>query len=195
MIVGLGIFNEIALAGMVFYLFHDIIIKTNLFLISGIIVKIKGTTDMRKLGDLYNDYPKIALLFAISLFSLIGIPPLSGFWPKISLILGGIEYDNYLTVLFILFGSFITLVVIVKLWANVFWKSSTDIKTRPEFLYFDKMPEWRKLSILFPVVFLSIITLYIGFGAESVNTVATRIATELIDVQPYIDTVMGNKQP
>src|SRR5690606_23734285 len=71
MIVVLGLFNEIALAGMVFYLIHDIIIKTNLFLISGVIVKIKGSSDMRKLGDIYNHYPKLTLLFALSLFSLI----------------------------------------------------------------------------------------------------------------------------
>ncbi|NEN24668.1 Na+/H+ antiporter subunit D [Cryomorpha ignava] len=191
MIIGLGLFNEIALAGMVFYLIHDVVIKTNLFLISGVIVKIKGTSDMRKLGDIYNDYPKLALLFALSLFSLIGIPPLSGFWPKVSLILGGMEADNYLTVGFILFGSFITLVVVAKLWAQVFWKSSANLEEHEDFSYFNKLRKRRKVAILFPVVFLTLVTLYIGFGAESVNTLATRIAGELINVQPYIDTVMG----
>ncbi len=190
MIVGLGLFTELALAGMIFYLIHDIVVKTNLFLISGIIVKIKGTADIRKLGDIYNDYPKIALLFAISLFSVVGIPPLSGFWPKVLLILGGIEADNYLSVGIVLFGSFITLVVIAKLWAQVFWKSTNEIEPREDLLYYDNMRRSRKIGILLPVVFLSIVTLYIGFGAESVNLVASRIASELIDVQPYIETVM-----
>lgn len=194
MILGLGLFNEIALAGMMFYLIHDIVIKTNLFFISGIIVKMKGTADMRKLGDLYNDYPKTSLLFAISLFSLIGLPPLSGFWPKVSLILGGIEADNYLSVGFILFGSIITLIVVAKLWAQVFWKTS-KLEERKDFCYFDKLQKRRKVAILFPVVFLTLVTLYLGFGAESVNTLAQRIAGELINVQPYIDTVLQNQQP
>ena len=191
MIMGLGLFTKVALAGMMFYLIHDIIIKTNLFLMSGIIIKIKGTSDIRKLGDIYNDYPKIALLFAISLFSVIGIPPLSGFWPKISLIWGGIEINNYLSVGMILFGSFITLMAVARIWSKVFWKSSKTTEPRPEFLYFDKMPKSRRFWILFPVGFLSVVTLYIGFGAESVNLVASRIADELINVDSYIELVLG----
>jgi len=190
MIVGLGLFNEIALAGMVFYLIHDIIIKTNLFLISGVIVKIKGSSDMRKLGDIYNHYPKLTLLFALSLFSLIGIPPLSGFWPKVSLILGGIAANNYLAVGFILFGSFITLVVIGKLWLQVFWKPAVNLEKHTKVTYFDNLHISKKVGILFPVVMLTLVTLYIGFGAENVNTLALRIAWEMMNVQQYIDTVI-----
>src|SRR5690606_27906155 len=85
MIAGLGLYTEVALAGALFYLFHDIIVKTNLFLVSGIIYRIKGTMDMPKLGGLYSEYPKLSVLMGIVFFSLVGIPPLSGFWPKINL--------------------------------------------------------------------------------------------------------------
>lgn len=190
MILGLGLFTKTALGGMIFYLIHDIIIKTNLFLMSGIIIKIKGTSDIRKLGDIYNDYPKIALLFAISLFSVIGIPPLSGFWPKISLIWGGMEKSNYLSVAFILFGSFITLMAVARIWSKVFWKSSKETKPRKTFMYFDQLPKSRRFWILFPVGFLSVITLYIGFGAENINLIASRIADELINVESYMELVL-----
>lgn len=191
MIIGLGLFTQAALAGMIFYLIHDIIIKTNLFLMSGVIIKIKGSSDIRKLGDIYNEHPKIALLFAISLFSVIGIPPLSGFWPKISLIWGGIEKSHYLSVGMILFGSFITLLAVARIWSKVFWKSSTVTDPPSGYLFFDQMPKRRRGWILFPIGVLSVVTLYIGFGAESINLIASRIATELINVDSYIELVLG----
>src|SRR3546814_14867689 len=86
MIGGLGMFSEVALTVALFYLFHDILVKTNMFLIAGLIRKLRGTMNMDKLGGLYAQYPLLSLVIAIVLFSLVGIPPLSGFWPKIYLL-------------------------------------------------------------------------------------------------------------
>src|SRR5690606_24319947 len=124
MITGLGLYTEIALAGAVFYLFHDIIVKTNLFLVSGIIYRIKGSTRMPQLGGLYSEYPKLSLLMAIVLFSLVGIPPLSGFWPKINLFLASFIQGEYVLIFALILASFITLYVIAKMWAEVFWKDN-----------------------------------------------------------------------
>lgn len=158
---------------------------------SGMIIKIKGSTDIRQLGDIYNDHPRIALLFAISLFSVIGIPPLSGFWPKISLIWGGIEKSDYLSVGFILFGSFITLMAVARIWSKVFWKSSTVTAPPNAPLFFDQLSKRRRFWILFPVGFLSVVTLYIGFGADNIHLIASRIAEDLINVDAYIELVLG----
>ncbi len=109
LMVGLGVFTEIALIGTLFYLFHDIIVKTNLFMVQGIITKINGTQDTGLLGGMYKNYPLLSLLMAIPLFSLVGIPPLSGFWPKIFLIQGAYEAQEYFLVFSVLLGSFVTL--------------------------------------------------------------------------------------
>ena len=80
--MGLALFSRLAIAGAVFYIFHHIIVKTNLFLISGLVNHIKGTFALKKLGGLYKSQPFLAFLFIIPAFSLAGIPPLSGFWAK-----------------------------------------------------------------------------------------------------------------
>lgn len=191
MIAGLGLFSELALAGMMFYLIHDILVKTNLFFVSGIIHKIKGTVDMRKLGGLYKEYPLISLLLAIPLFSLVGIPPLSGFWPKISLLLGALEAENYIVTGMLLFGSFITLFIIGKLWAKVFWKPGNAQMEIKNFVYFSDFSRTRKIFMVAPIVFLAAVSLYVGFGAEHINILAERVASELLDSKPYIQTVLG----
>lgn len=190
MIAGLGMFTEVAIAGAIFYLIHDIVVKTNLFMLSGLIYRIKGTNSMRALGGLYANWPKISLLLFIPLFSLVGIPPLSGFWPKINLIKAGFAEGHYITVAAIIFASFITLVIIAKLWAEVFWKDSQDLKLKENFQFFARSTNFKKLRIVFPIALLSIVSLYIGFGAEHIQELSARIADELINTQGYIDTVL-----
>jgi multicomponent Na+:H+ antiporter subunit D len=190
MIAGLGVFTEIAIAGTIFYLFHDIIMKTNLFLINGIIYRIKGTNSIKKLGGLYDEHPKLSLLFILPFLALIGIPPFSGFWPKISLILGSFETGNYTLVAAIIFGSLLTLIVIGRIWSRVFWKPSGEIPVRKHFLYFKKMTKLKQAQMIGPVVLLTAITLYIGFGAEHIQEISLRISRELLNNEDYIKAVM-----
>src|SRR5690606_17502095 len=62
---GLGLYTKIAFIGAIFYLIHDIIVKTNLFLVTGLIRQLRGSMNMSKLGGIYAEYPKISLLIAI----------------------------------------------------------------------------------------------------------------------------------
>ena len=190
MIAGLGMMTELAIAGAVFYLVHDIIVKTNLFMMSGVIYKIKANHNIKKLGDFYADYPKMSLLFAIPLFSLVGIPPLSGFWPKLSLVSSGWQTENYMVIGGILFASFVTLVVVVKLWGEVFWKSGEKLPQPRNFPYFKDLSKIQKSQMIAPIIVLAVISLYIGFGAQNIQNLAERIAFELVDNQEYINAVL-----
>ena len=194
MIAGLGMFTEVAIAGTIFYLIHDIIVKTNLFMVSGVVYRLKGTNSMRDLGGIYAKWPKISLLLFIPLFSLVGIPPLSGFWPKINLIKAGFINGSYITVAAIIFASFITLVIIAKLWAEVFWKDGKKLPYREHFGYFENMSNLKRLNFIVPVALLSIVSLYIGFGAEHIQELSARIADELINSEGYIETVLKTKK-
>jgi multicomponent Na+:H+ antiporter subunit D len=51
MIMGLGLFTPLALAASVFYIAHHILVKTNLFLVSGVVEYLGKTADLKKLGD------------------------------------------------------------------------------------------------------------------------------------------------
>lgn len=191
MIAGLGMYTEVAIAGTIFYLIHDIVVKTNLFMVGGLIYRITGTNNIRKLGGLYANYPLLSLLMAIPLFSLVGIPPLSGFWPKISLIRAGFFEETWWAVGAILFASLITMVIIAKVWSNVFWKDRVETPKQLNFRYFDDMDLIRKTQLVAPVIFLSLISLYIGFGAEHIQQLSSRVAGELMDNQHYIRAVLN----
>jgi len=46
--------------------------------------------------------------------------------------------------------------------------------------------------LVFPVVLLTAVSLYIGFGAEHIMLVSKHIASQMIDTTPYIKAVLGS---
>jgi multicomponent Na+:H+ antiporter subunit D len=193
MISGIALFTEAALAGAMFYLIQDIVVKTNVFLLTGVIYKIQGSVKFHESGGLYEFYPKFSVLAAIVLFSLVGVPPLSGFWPKIFLIQESFSTGSYAVLAAILLASFVTLFVVARLWSEVFWKDKPPNNQHED--AFGLLPSWKKTMLVMPVMLLAALSLYIGFGADNIIRVSRHIAAELKDTTPYIKAVLGDFYP
>lgn len=190
MVAGLGMFTFVAMTGAIFYLVHDIVIKTNLFLVTGVIFRIKGSVKLKELGGLQKNYPLFSAVTALLLFSLVGVPPLSGFWAKIPLLQAAFTTQSYATLSAILFGSLITLFIAARIWLAVFWKKDADneYEKKHDFM---QMPRIQRISLLLPVGMLAFVTLYIGFGAEHIFVLSQRVAGELLDPATYVNAVLN----
>lgn len=191
MMVGLGMYTELAIIGTIFYLIHDIVVKTNLFMISGLVLKMHGTENINELGGMYKNHALLSLLLAIPLFSLVGFPPLSGFWSKIFLIKGGLESQEYFLIGAIIVGSFITLWVVGKIWMEVFWKKAENLPKPADGVYFHQMSASNRLLMVIPIAFLAAVSLFVGLGAEHIIEVSHKIANDLMYNGPYIQAVLG----
>lgn len=183
MLMGLALFTPAALAGAVFYIIHHIIVKTNLFLVGGLVQRLRGSYDLARLGGVYRLYPLVALLFLIPAFSLAGFPPLSGFWAKYALVKAGLDASQYLIVGVALAVSLLTIYSMTKIWAEAFWK---EAPAEPP------LPDTRGLGwMLAPVAALALITVVIGLGAQPFYELATRAGDQLSDPTAYILAVRG----
>lgn len=191
MILGLALFSPLAVAGAIFYIIHHIIVKTNLFLISGAIDKMKGSFELKKLGGVYKHYPLIGLLFFIPAFSLAGIPPLSGFWAKFVVIKAGLDLHHYLIVGVALFVGLLTLYSMTKIWNEVFWKDDPkgNEKIITENYRTSKLSD--KIMIFAPIILLSLITLVIGLYSKPFFDFANKTAVQLLNPSEYINKVIG----
>ena len=187
MVLGLALFTPLALLGAVFYVVHHIIVKTNLFLVSGIAHRFEGTFDLKSLGGLYRSKPWLAILFAIPALSLAGLPPLSGFWAKLVIIRAGLEAEAYLAVGVALVVGLLTLYSMTKIWNEAFWKPLTgETVARPA------VGPPRSLAwLVVPVVSMAAITLAIGLYAEPLAVVADRAAGELLLPEAYVQAVLS----
>ncbi|HLE01854.1 MAG TPA: proton-conducting transporter membrane subunit, partial [Bdellovibrionota bacterium] len=87
-ILGLGGGTEIAIAGAVLHLFNHAVFKTLLFVNASAVEQQTKTRDMNRLGGLSNRMPVTGTTSAIAFLSTAGIPPFSGFWSKLLIIIG-----------------------------------------------------------------------------------------------------------
>ncbi|TPE45975.1 proton-conducting transporter transmembrane domain-containing protein [Pontibacter mangrovi] len=193
MLMGLAIFTPLALAGSIFFILHNILVKTNLFLVSGLVAQRYRTFSLKKLGGVYLLQPVLALLFLLTALSLAGTPPLSGFWGKLMLAKGGLEAGNYILVTVSLGVSLITLFSMTKIWNEVFWKPRprTD---RPDTIL-PPVSKLRRRMAYLPVVFLLACILGMGIFASPIVRFSERAADGLLQVQPYTDTVLAKSKP
>jgi len=186
MIMGLAIGSALAVAGAIFYTLHHIIVKTNLFLIAGIIMRRSGSGDLKKIGGLYKWAPGLSLLFFIPAFSLGGIPPLSGFWAKFSVIKAGLDEQHFILVTVALLVGVLTLYSMTKIWAEAFWKAppeGADAKGPPD-------PQPVGVSMALPCILLAALTVLIGIWSGPLFSLAEASSEQLLNPQAYIDAVL-----
>lgn len=185
-VMGLGLFSQLALTGTIIYLIHVIIVKTNLFLVAGAVHRIKGTYDLRKLGGLYKERPGLSVLFIISAMSLAGIPPFSGFFAKLPLIIAGLRVESWLIVGVALIVSLLTLYSMMKIWAYVFWEPASE--SLPDF---DPLSKGKWFVFLLPMIGFTIIIIAISVFAGAIFDYAEVAAGQLMDPSAYINAVLG----
>jgi multicomponent Na+:H+ antiporter subunit D len=185
MIMGLGLLSPFALAGSIFYLVHHIIVKTNLFLIGGIIQRLRGHACLEDLGGLYRDRPVLAALFLVPAFSLAGVPPLSGFFAKLALVRAGLDLQSYPIVAAALAVGLLTLFSMTKIWAEAFWKPAAHSEPEPS------DGKLTRAALYLPVAALAGLTVAIGLWAEPLFGLAQRAAGQLADPAGYIRAVLG----
>lgn len=191
MLMGLALFTPLALAGSIFYIIHHIIVKTNLFLISGVVYRLSGTYQLKKLGGLYQTSPGVAILFLIPALSLAGIPPLSGFWAKFTLIRAGLEVEQYAIVITALGVGLLTLFSMTKIWAEAFWKEKSEAGDEDQARMSQAKLGQTWLSLLLPIFILATMTITIGLATEPVFRLATQAAEQLLNPADYIRAVLG----
>lgn len=120
-VLAAGLGTPLALMGAVFHLLNHATFKTVLFLNSASVEKAAGTSDMDKLGGLEHSMPVTSWTSVIALLSTAGVPPLSGFWSKLLIILAlwesGLKFYAVLALLF----SIVTLAYFMMMQRKVFF--------------------------------------------------------------------------
>jgi multicomponent Na+:H+ antiporter subunit D len=196
LIMGLGLFSPLALAGTVFFMVHVILAKSALFLVSGITFRMQGTHYLKDMGGLYRTHPGLALMFLAPALSLAGIPPLSGFFAKLALVRGGLELGSYAIVAAALAVSILTLFSMIKIWTEAFWKERPP-QTPPAPQSPEDLPApvpglgSAPALLIVPTAVVGGLTVLLGIGAGPVFDLALEAARQLLDPAEYIFAVLG----
>jgi multicomponent Na+:H+ antiporter subunit D len=178
---GVSVLSTVSLAGSIYYLIHDMIIKAALFMLAGSMFVITGTSNVRKMGGLIKHHPLLGWMFFIASLALAGIPPLSGFIGKLLLVRGGLEAEHYWLAGIVVGSSLLVLFSVMKIFMNGFWR---EPKLRKE------EEKGSTKGMLFPSAILLTISIALGLGAEWFYPYIWQAAETLSDPSIYIQAVL-----
>lgn len=188
MLAGLSIATPHAMSGALFYIVHSMLISTGLFMAAGIAGRIGGGYDTRILGGIYRKAPVFAGLFLLGAFVMSGIPPFSGFWPKVVLVQSALEEGHTWLAAAILVGGFLTLLALARAFAQSFWRDAEeDAPLKPV-----ATGKRAMTALLVPTTLVILGAVALGFAAGPIAAITSQAGADLIEPSAYIDAVMDD---
>lgn len=185
MTMGIALATPLALGGALFYMVHNIVAKTNLFFVAGVVRRLRGSYELKEIGGLARAHPWLAVAFFVSAFSLAGVPPLSGFFAKFIMVRAAIETKSYVVAGVMLGVGLLTLFSMVKIWTEAFLKPSPGgaVSEGPV-----------GLASWLPVAMFAVMAIAMGVGAEWWWRPMELAGEQIFDRSGYIEAVLGDGQ-
>ncbi|MGB2705862.1 MAG: monovalent cation/H+ antiporter subunit D family protein [Candidatus Omnitrophota bacterium] len=137
-ILGIGLGTPLGVLGGLFHLFNHSVFKSLLFLNSGAVVYATGTRDLKKMGGLAAKMPVTATTGLTASMSVAGVPPFSGFWSKLLIIIALVEAGRFGYAFWAALIGILTLAMYLKVVKYAFFGTLRDrwsgIKEVPFFM-------------------------------------------------------------
>jgi multicomponent Na+:H+ antiporter subunit D len=120
-IMGISSANRLGLTGSLLHLINDMFMMACLFSVAGIVHAYTRTRNIYELRNLNRRLPLTMAVFVIGALSIIGVPPLCGFFSKWYLVLGAIQAKQWPFVWVILFSSLLNTVLFFRIIEQVYF--------------------------------------------------------------------------
>lgn len=124
--LGAGLANQSGLTGAVLHIANDTLMKGALFLAAGTLLVRFGVRRVDELARVRGRAPWTAAVFVVAGLSLVGIPPLSGFYGKWYVLQGALEAGRWTLAAAIVLGSLATAFYVFRLIEQLYFAAAPD---------------------------------------------------------------------
>jgi multicomponent Na+:H+ antiporter subunit D len=187
-LVGLALAGAVGLSAVVFYLVHHTVVKTSLFLTLGVVEVRRGTGSIGALGGDARLHRWTAFAFLLGAMSLVGLPPLSGFWAKYGVLRAAAIDEQVLVIVVALVVSVGTLMSMMKIANGVFWGQRPE--PTPEETGRDPHPARWSAALVAPGLLLGFASLAVGIAPEWLLDLADVAGQGLSATETYVEAVL-----
>ncbi|MGC2872016.1 monovalent cation/H+ antiporter subunit D family protein [Ihubacter sp. rT4E-8] len=118
--IGIAMDNFYGLVGAMLHIINHSFMKSGLFFCIGGIRYRYGVYSVNRIGQLYKRMPKTVVVIAVSALSMVGIPPMAGFFSKWYLALGAVEAGSYGYIAVLIASSLLSAVYFFGLLEHIF---------------------------------------------------------------------------
>jgi multicomponent Na+:H+ antiporter subunit D len=154
-VLGLAVGTPLGLMGAIFHFFNHAVLKSLLFVNSAALEERIGSTDMDRMGGLGARMPFTSVTASVGALSTAGVPPLSGFWSKLIIIIALWQAHFYGYAVVAIGASVLTLAYMLLMQRRIFFGTPTDASAA--------VTEAR-FALVFSEVLLAAITVGIGIA-------------------------------
>jgi len=183
---GVSLASREALAGAIVYMMHSMIVMTALYIASGIAARAAGRNlSIATLAGFYRSNPFLSALTLLLFFSVSGLPPFSGLWPKAMLVKASFDAGQGWLGAMVLLTGFLTMVAVVRVWALAYWRPHGEVAD-------EQMPERTApafATCYLPLLLLTALTVGFGLFPDVLIRAAQTAAQGLLDPSAYIHSV------
>ena len=152
-VLAFGINTRLGIIAALFHFFNHAVFKAQLFANCAAVEEQTGSVEMDKMGGLAERMPVTGITSAIAALSTAGLPPLSGFWSKLLIVIALWASGHYFYAALAVLASLLTLAYFLSWQRQVFFGELTE--------EMKKVTE-AKIGLLIPAVFLCGITIGLG---------------------------------
>ena len=164
-IMGLSLANPLGFAGALLHVLNHAVMKACLFMVSGNLRLKEGHSDISRFDDSYRKkYPWTMASFSIAAISMVGLPPLAGFFSKWYLALGTIDNENWLFLAVILISSLLNAVYFFRILEKVYMMNPDKDQKEAAVAEKNEAPA----SMIIPTSVLALALFVIGFANAAI---------------------------
>ncbi len=121
-VIGIASANRLGLTGSILHIINDMFMMACLFTAAGSIYSHTGETDIGRMKGLHRTMPVTLGVFVVGALSVIGIPPLCGFFSKWYLVLGLIQARQWVFLIALLVSSLINIVLFFRIFERTYFE-------------------------------------------------------------------------
>ncbi|MEM1098268.1 MAG: proton-conducting transporter membrane subunit [Planctomycetota bacterium] len=190
-IAGVAVGGDVGLSGVAFYASQSMIAAALAFVLCGKLEAHTGGDDLDgpNYGGLWREVPWLAVFGFVALLTLVGLPPLSGFYGKLWIIQAAFGGDtasspNAWVAFAALLTGAITLLAVLRWWSSAFWLGAEHGRTSRD----DVQTGSRCLSASLGLLLAA--SLALGLFAQPALSVAKVAGDRLASPDGYIQAVL-----
>lgn len=169
--LGIALANKSGLTGGIVHLFNHAIIKGALFAALGAAFYRTGTVKLDGLAGIGRTMPVTFAAFVVAALGLIGVPGTAGFISKWYLAVGAIEKGWWPVAFLLVMSSLISVIYVGRIIEAAYFRPASSAAAAAK-----DAP----LSMLVPILVLSMASVYFGIDTGLTASVASQIAETLI---------------
>lgn len=181
MLAGIAIGGPEAIGGVIFYALHSMLVMTALYLAAGLAARLSGDFSLAAAGGLYRHYLLFTALSLMLFFSVSGLPPFSGLWPKVMLVKAAIDGGVSWLAAILLLSGFLTTIATGRVFLLSYW--------RPADAPAAAVPQPLAFTALLPLLVLTALSILIGLLPETLLNLVQQAASTLSEPSAYLNSV------